>query len=456
MQFAKDPAGAFRARRKAVRAITFSAGLLAATALVAGVASAQSLLQPINPSAAAGAEAPTLREGVAAVVNNDIISTYDVRQRILLLIVSSGVRPTAETLPALEREALRDLIDESLELQEIRRIETTRRATIQPTDQEINEEIGNLARQNNLTAEQLLASLAQAGVNPETLRQQIRAEASWRRYVGGAFGSSVSVSDEQVTAAMQRINAAATKPQYLVAEIFLDTQRAGSQEAAIDGARQLIAQINQGAPFQAVARQFSSAATAANGGDAGWVLAGDMPQAVEQALDQLRPGQVSEPIPVSGGVYIVLLRDKRSGSDATVVDLKQAAIRLPAGASEADIQAAQAKLEALRPRITSCATFEQVAGGVEGVVAGALGETDLNDLSPSFRNAIQTLQPGQVSAPVRSDAGVHLVALCGRRAAGAAAPTRADVRDRLMEQELAMISRRELRDLRNSANIENK
>jgi peptidyl-prolyl cis-trans isomerase SurA len=120
------------------------------------------------------------------------------------------------------------------------------------------------------------------------------------------------------------------------------------------------------------------------------------------------------------------------------------------------VAAAQATLEGLRTQITSCETLEARAGAVTGVVAGDLGETDLTELSPQFREAIAALQPGQVSAPVRTTAGLHLVALCGRRAAGAAAPTREDIKNRLVEQELAMIERRQLRDLRNSASIENR
>lgn len=463
MLFAKYRAPSTATPTRSFRRAGLGLGLMgvASAALVAGVAAAQA--PAAGPSTATiapipGVRAPTtaLREGVAAVVNNEIISTYDVRQRILLLIVSSGVQPTEESLPALEREALRDLIDESLQMQEIRRLETTRKITIQPTDAEVNEDITALARQNNLTAQQLLASLAASGVNPETLRQQLRAEASWRRYVGGAFSSSVAVGEDQINSAMQRIAAAATKPQYLIGEILIDNQRAGGPDSAVEGAKQLIEQIQQGAPFTGVARQFSSAPTAVSGGDAGWVLAGDLPPPVEQALEQMRPGQLSQPIPVNGGVYIVILRDKRSGSNATLVNLKQAAMRLPADASAADIAAAQTKLEALRTQINGCSTLEAKAQGVEGVVAGDLGETDLNELSPAFRDAIANLQTGQVSAPIRTAAGLHLVALCGRRAAGAPQLTREDVRDRLVEQELAMISKRELRDLRNSANIENK
>jgi peptidyl-prolyl cis-trans isomerase SurA len=472
MQFVKDTAVAPQARRQQARGPSVRpkspllCGLVGASvaALACSVALAQApvaapstaQIAPLPGGLRAPTAAPSLREGVAAVVNNGIISTYDLRQRVLLLIVSSGVQPTPESLPSLEAEALRDLIDEQLQMQEIQRIETSRKVTIQPTDQEIDEDITALARQNNITGQQLLQSLATAGVEAQTLRQQIRAEASWRRYVGGAFASSIAVGEDQINSAIQRVAAASTKPQYLIGEILLDSQRAGGPEAAIAGAQQLISQIQGGAPFTGVARQFSSAPTGVSGGDAGWVMAGDLPQAVEQALEQMRPGQISQPIPVSGGVYIVILRDKRNGSDATLVDLKQAALRLPADASAADVAAAQAKLETLRGQIKGCDTLEARANAVDGVVAGDLGETDLKELSPSFRDAIAPLQPGQVSAPVRTAAGLHLVALCGRRAAGAETPSREAVRERLVEQELAMISRRQLRDLRNSASIENR
>jgi peptidyl-prolyl cis-trans isomerase SurA len=423
-----------------------------APAPIAGPSNAQIAAVPGAPSATP----PALHEGVAAVVNNDIISTYDLRQRVLLLIVSSGVQATAESLPSLERQALGDLIDERLQMQEIERIETARKVSIKPTDAEIDEQITAMARQNNISGQQLVQSLASAGVQAQTLRQQITAESAWRRYVGGAFSNSVTVGEAEIDSAIQRQATAATKPQYLIGEILLDTQRAGSPEAAVEGAQQLIDQIQAGAPFTSVARQFSAAPTGASGGDAGWVLAGDLPEAVEKALEQMRPGQLSQPIPVSSGVYIVILRDKRAGSDSTMVDLKQAAVRLPAEATEADIAAARTKLETLRGQISSCDTLEARSNAVQGVIAGDLGETDLTELSPQFREAIAPLQPGQVSAPVRTTAGLHLVALCGRRVGGANQPTRNDIKERLVEQELAMISRRQLRDLRNSASIENK
>ena len=179
-----------------------------------------------------------------------------------------------------------------------------------------------------------------------------------------------------------------------------------------------------------------------------------MPPEVDAALEQLRPGQLSAPIPVKDGVYIIYLRDKRSGAGETLVSLKQAAIALPQNAPQADIDAARTKLEALRPQIKGCNGLEAAAAKIPGVVAGDLGEAQISDLAPQFKSAAQSLQVGQVSEPIRTNVGLHLVALCGRHAAGSEMPNHDQIENRLYGEQLSMIARRYMRDLRSSATIE--
>jgi peptidyl-prolyl cis-trans isomerase SurA len=179
-----------------------------------------------------------------------------------------------------------------------------------------------------------------------------------------------------------------------------------------------------------------------------------MPPEVDAALDQLRPGQLSQPIPVKDGVYIIYLRDKRSGSGQTLVSLKQAAVALPEGASAADIDAARTKLMAVRGAVKGCDGFEATAGKTAGVVAGDLGEAEVSDLLPEFGEAAKSLNVGEVSQPIRTKVGLHVLAVCGKRAAGAAQLSHDEVENRLTGQQLSMIARRYMRDLRNSATIE--
>lgn len=393
-------------------------------------------------------------ESVAAVVNDDIISTYDLVQRMRLLAITAGIQPDENTLPQLQREAMRSLIEERLQIQELRKVEKEHKTDIIATDADVDAELTEVAKGNNLTADQMLAQLRAAGVGPETLREQIRAEVSWQGYIRGRYGSRLRIGQDQIKAVQEQLTTSAGKPQYQISEVVIDPVRVGGVDNAVQGAGQLIEQIQQGAPFPAVARQFSSSATAANGGDAGWVGAGEMPAEVEQALEQLRPGQISRPIVTDDGVYIIALRDKRAGSNVALVSLKQAAVPLAADASPEQVQAAAAKLEALRPLVTGCADLEAKAADVQGVMAGDLGEAEVAGLIEGFQTAVATTPDGQLSQPIRTNAGLHLIMVCGRRQSGAQIPTAQQIESRLVGQQLSMISRRLLRDLRGTATIE--
>jgi peptidyl-prolyl cis-trans isomerase SurA len=415
---------------------------------------------PTVASAPAPAPIPAtprpMSESVAAVVNDEIISTYDLAQRMRLLIATSGVQPTEQTLPQFQQEALVSLVDEHLQLQELRRVQKDQKITIIATDDEVKEELTGMAQQNNLKPEGFLAALRTQGIAPDTLYEQIRAQISWQRWIRGRYGSRLRVGEDQIKATLSRLTVASSKPQFEVSEVFIDAGRTGGMAAASQGATQLVAQLQQGAPFPAVARQFSSAATAASGGDAGWISLGEMPPEVDAVLAQLRPGQLSQPIPVKDGVYIIYLRDKRSGAGQTLVSLKQVAVALPADAAASQIEEARVKLVAVRAAVKDCTDLEASAGKTPGVVAGDLGEAEIADLSPEFKNAAQSLEIGQISEPIRTKVGLHLLAVCGKRSAGGAQLGHDEVESRLTGQQLSMISRRYMRDLRNSATIETK
>lgn len=439
-----------------------------ACALAAAAAAPQAVAQQPASEAAVGTAppetpAPTaprapqgLSESVAAVVNDDIISTYDLAQRMRLLIATSGVQPTQDNLQQFQREALVSLVDEHLQFQELRRVEKEQKIDILADDAEINEEISEMAKGNNMSAEQFLAFLASRGIGQDTLKAQLRAQVSWSRWIQGRYGSRLRVGDDQIAATQALLAAQAAKPQYNIGEVLIDANRVGGMQQAMAGAQQLVTQMQQGAPFPAVARQFSALPTAAAGGDAGWVSPGEVPPEVQAVLEQMRPGQLSQPIPVKDGVYILYLREKRAGGNATLVNLKQVAVALPQTATAEDEAAARAKLMDIKPRIQTCAGMEAAVGGAAGVIAGDLGEAEVADLAPAFRDAAEKLKVNEVSDPIRTPVGLHLISVCGRRTAGDAQADKDQIERRLRGQQLSMIARRYMRDLRNSATIETK
>lgn len=429
------------------RAAMKGCSTLAAACLAMGVVA--------GPAFSQGRPAPAgLSEGVAAVINDEVVSTFDLAQRMRLLIATSGVQPTEQNLPQFQREALSGLVDERLQIQELRRVEKEQKIEIVPTDEEVDEQLTQMARENNANLQQFTNTLAAQGIGIATLREQIRAQTGWQRWVRGRYGSRLRIGEDQVKAEMERISAAATRPQYQIAEVFIDAARVGGMEVAVNGAAQLVAQIQQGAPFPAVARQFSASPTAATGGDVGWITAGEMPPEVDAALEQMRPGQLSQPIAVRDGVYIVYMRDRRAGASTQTVSLKQAAIALPQTAPDADVRAAAGRLGELRGRINGCESVETEASRVQGVVAGDLGEAELKDLSPAFRSAVEGLSTGQTSEPIRTNVGLHILTVCARGSGGAGEVSREQVEGRIYGQQLSMIARRYMRDLRTAATIE--
>lgn len=426
------------------------AGVLAMAAVlaqpgIAQVAGEASDTAPLRPPASE----PEFRliEGVLATVNDELITSFDLRQRMLLLIATSQIQPTEESLPAIQQQAMRQLIDQRLQAQELARYE------LEIPDADVDAEIANIAAEAGATAEAYMRYLEAAGVRRNTVREHLRTEIGWGALVSGRYRERARVGDDQVDATLARITAAASGPRWLVGEIYLDAATVGGMDVAIRGANLLVEQIlNNNAPFQAVAQQFSNAPSAASGGDAGWIAEGEAPAAVERVLRQMDPGQLSRPIAVDGGVYIILLRDESEGGLATLVQLRQAAIRLPDDADEAQIAAAVQQLEALRPGLTCDNIVERATAA--GLVGSDMGELNVSDLLAPLVPLGHSAPVGTISQPIRSPLGMHLYAVCGRRQTSPDLPSREQIRQQMMQQQLNMLARRYIRDLRNAAAIE--
>ena len=261
--------------------------------------------RPAEPPAIAPPPARSV-EGIAAVVNDDIISMSDLSARLQLALVSSGLPGTAEVRQRLTPQVLRSLVDERLQMQE------ASRANIAVTDKEIDDAFGRVAEQNQMKRDQLEKMLASQGVPRSALESQIRATIGWGKLVQRRLRPSIEIGEDEIDAVLRRIEANAGKPEYLAAEIFLAVDSPEREEEVRRLADRLVEQIGQGARFPAVARQFSQSAGATNGGDLGWVQQGQLPDELDSALRDLRPGQASRPIRSLTGYHILLLREQRT------------------------------------------------------------------------------------------------------------------------------------------------
>ncbi|TRO91470.1 peptidylprolyl isomerase [Glycocaulis profundi] len=397
--------------------------------------------------AALGLAAPVVQaqqvEGVAAVVNDEPITTVDVRDRMRLIIFSAGVQPSEEVLIQVQEQALRGLIEESLQIQ------TAAEFDLVVDTEEVDEALADMAARNGATVAQIQQELDGAGIGIETLRRQIRAEITWQYLVSGRYNSRIRVSDAQIATTLARITESAAEAQYRVAEIYVALPATGSEEAAEQRIETIYTQLSQGAPFPAVAQQFSDAPTSASGGDAGWLTAEQLRPQVAQNVRQMQPGQISNPIRVSGGYMIVALIDARDGQVSEQFTLQQ--ITVPASRVT---DATRGQLEQARGRIQGCQNLSSATEGVEGAVTTDLGSIAAGGLIAQIREALAGVEAGQATEVVETAAGLQIFVVCDRQMAGAGIPTTQQIESELRNQQLSLAARRWLRDLRNSATVE--
>lgn len=386
------------------------------------------------------AQAQQNAEGVAAIVNDSVISTFDVRQRALLLLTSANIQPSQEMMQRANAQALRDLVDERLQLQEAGRFEIT------VTPDQVDRRLADIARQNNTDLAGLAGSLAQSGVSITTLRAQIQADIAWQRLIAGLYGSRVRISEVQIRETQERIATNATREQYQISEIFLPAQSEQEFAEMEQGAMRLLEQMQQGAPFPLVARQFSQAPSAASGGDIGWIAAPDLAIELQPVAQRLQRGQVSLPVRTPNGIYIIAMRDRRAGADAgatSIVSLRQITAA----------SARQSTLQRIARRIEGCQDIDSDIAGIEGATVIDLGETQESELSTAIRARINGVATGTASAMQVNGEIADVIVVCSRETGGGGVPSRQEIEDRLREQELALLAERYLRNLRREATI---
>ena len=411
--------------------------LLCSAALGLGLWAAPAAAQDAQPMAASPAA-----HSIAAVVNSDIITTHDLRQRIRFMVATTGVEPTPENLRRVQQQALRNLIDEHLQMQEAERFELT------ISDQEVNQSVARLIGRNGLDPQEVVQQLAAAGVSIETMRDQVRSDTAWQRIVNGLFGQRIRISDSVIDETLSRITANASKPSYRVAEIYIEaTPEIGGQDGAMEGARAMIAQLAQGAPFPLLAQQFSSAPSAAAGGQIGWVKEGELAPEVDAVLPLLDDNEVSEPIPVPGGVYVVALLERKVSTSDTLFRLRQIT------AEADDFEAASRRIAEVAPTLGDCTTLADDVRDIADVTTTDMGELKASELNEQLVDVLADTEVGQLSTPIPRPQGATAIMVCNRTSTGSEIPTRDEIENRLMDNQLAQASRKHLRDLRSKATI---
>ena len=398
-----------------------------------------------------GTITPQVRKPTA-IVNGQVITGTDVDQRLALVMLANGGRIPDEEKERLRVQVLRNLIDENLQIQEAKVNEITiPKAEI---DQSFNRVAANFKQSPEAFSKYLRAN----GSSDRTMKRQIEGELAWSRLLRRKVEPFVNVSDEEVKQIADRLTASKGTTEYRVGEIYLSVTPENTNEVFAN-AQKIVDQLRQGASFQAYARQFSEASTAAVGGDLGWVRPVQLPDDLAAALQQLQVGQLAGPIPLPGGFSIIYLTDSRQVLVANprdaVLNLRQLTISFGAKDSDAQVRARAEAFGKAAQTMQGCGGAEALAKQFNAEIVDN-DQIRVRDLPAGLQDILLNLQVGQVTPPFGSrEDGVRVLALCGRDDPQVAdGPSPDAIENQLRDERVNRRAQIYLRDLRRDAIID--
>lgn len=396
-----------------------------------------------------GNEEPNVRKATA-IVNGYVITETDINQRLALFLASNQIELPPEQVQMARAQILRNLIDETLQIQAAGQDEIT------IEQREVDEYYARVAQNFGKSPTEMDAYLASIHSSARSMKRQILGEMAWQRLLQRRIDPFVDVGDDEVEAVLRRLQESRGTNEYRVAEIFLSSTQETAPEVEAN-ANRIIQQIRAGANFQAYARQFSEASTAAVGGDLGWVRAEQLPPEISAVVQQIPVGSITNPIPIPGGYSIIALVDRRQiglpdPRDA-LLSLIQLSIENPPGTTQQQLETrTQSFMQAVQ-QMNGCGEAQATAQAV-GAQLVSNDQVRVRDLPGPLQEMLLDLNIGQATRPFGSAERISVLVLCGRDDPPTAQPSFDDIYRRLNEERVNNRAQRYLRDLRRDAVIE--
>ena len=364
--------------------------------------------------------APQVVDKVAAVVNNGVVLESDVDS--MMNTVKSQAKQAGQQLP--DDKTLRHQILER-EIMDAIILQLGDKAGLQISDQQLDQAIQNIAAQNHMTLDQLRSRLAYDGMDYNTYRSQIRKEMLISEVRNNEVRRRVTILPQEVDTLAKQVGAQNTQGTEMnISTILLPLPENPTQQQVDDQeklAKQLVSELKGGADFGKLAVAYSADSQALKGGNMGWSKIEELPTLFAQALATAKKGDIVGPIRSGVGFHILKVNDLRGESkNISVTEVHARHILLKPSPIMTDDQA-RAKLEQIAADIRSGKTtfaaaakqFSDDPGSANQ--GGDLGWTSPEVFDPAFRDALLRLKKGEMSQPVHSSFGWHLIQLLDTR-----------------------------------------
>ena len=377
------------------------------------LASACALAQPIAPP-----QRVVNVDRVVAVVNDEAITQYDLddaKRIVLQQLKQQNVQPPAQDV--LDKQVLERMMTERSLLQ------FAKENGVKVDDTMIERAILRIAQENKLSAEDFRKALAKENIDYPRYREDVRHELTVQRLREREVDSKITVSDAEVEQYLAMLKSqSGGEAEYKLAHILVmvpEQASADQIDARKRRAEDALRALKNGVDFAQVAAGFSDASDALGGGNLGWRSGARLPTVFADEVRAMQVGQISAITRSAAGFHIVKLLEKRSRNEPMVVDQTHARhilVRVNEIVSESD---AKAKIDRLKDRIDAGAKFEELAKlnseDTTSAKGGDLGWVNPGDTVPEFDEAMKKLEPNQISAPVRTPFGWHLIQVLERR-----------------------------------------
>ena len=369
-------------------------------------------------NAQAATPAPVqLVDRIVAVVNNEVITQFELNDRMKLVMKQLSKQGTS--LPpqeVLEKQLLERMITDRVQLQ------LARETGIRVDDLQLDKTLQRIAQENNMTLETFRATLEKDGVSFNKFREEIREEITLSRLREREVENRITVSEGEVDNFLStRAAQSGVEDEFNLAHILIRVPEQASPEqvqARRARAEKALAELAK-AEFGQVAASYSEAPDALQGGVLGWRAASRLPSLFQQAVNALKPGETSAVLRSPNGFHILKLLDRRSKGGSLIVQKTHARhilIKTSEIVSEAD---GRNRLIQLKERIDNGGNFAELARlhSEDGSASrgGDLGWLSPGETVPEFERAMNALKPGEVSVPIKSPFGWHLIQVLERR-----------------------------------------
>jgi len=387
---------------------------------------------------------------IAAVVNDDVVSVFDLATRLRVALFSSRLEDTPDNRRRLAPVVLRALIDERLQTQEAKRL------NVALDDADLDRAVSQVESGNRMPAGGLKQLASNLGVPYTVITDQIRAQALWIKAINRLYGPKSNPSAEDIADRKAQLAAGVGRPRYLVSEIFLPFDASQGEADVHAMADKLAEQLRGGAPFAQAAHQFSRSPTAARGGDLGWVPQGQLERELDAALMQMAPGDVSAPIRTTSGYYILHLEKRAAATAPDVGDTRYrlSQIKLPSSGEKALSAADRDKVVSyVRASLRGCQAFDAYGKTLGTPGTGPLGTLLQKNLPAALAQTVTALAVDEPSAALDLGGVTTLLMVC-ERTVPSALPSDEQLRASLRVERLERAAERHLRDLRRTAVID--